>query len=285
MPLLVAGTNGVIALKIAKITGSPICYSQIDRYPDGEKYFRFACDVRGEDVVIFNSMHPNPDEILFETILIAETAYQSGAESVSCVFPYFAYARSIEKVRGEATPIHSIVKILRNAGIRRIYTVDFHLQENVFGVEHHDLSGMEKLAEYCLEEFSDSFTVIAPDEKAVYWANRFARKTDSEVIALRKIRIDAENVIVDPVRLELEGDVVIVDDIISTGGTVCQAARIAKKAGCRRVFAACTHAILAGDAMMRILESGIEDVVATDTILSPVSHVSVAETIAAALNF
>jgi ribose-phosphate pyrophosphokinase len=285
MPVLVAGTNGVMALKVTKITGFPICYSQIDRYPDGEKYFRFACDVSGEDVIIFNSMHPNPDEILFETILIAETAYQSGAESVSCVFPYFAYARNAESVRGEATPIHAIVKMLKNAGIKRICTVDFHLQKNVFGIEHTDISGMEKLAEYCLEEFSDSFTVIAPDEKAVYWAKKFAEKSDSEVIALRKIRIDAENVIIDPVKLALEGDVVIVDDIVSTGGTVCQAARIAKKAGCRRVFAACTHAILAGDAMMRILESGIEGVVATDTILSPVSHVSVAETIAAALNF
>ncbi len=280
MPLIVAGTNGVMALKIAKITKFPICYSQIFRHPDGEKYFRFACNVEGEDVVIFNSMHPNPDEILFETIIIADAAYQNGAESVSCVFSYFAYARTLEVMRGEASPLRSIIKMLRDAGIKRIYTFDFHLQKNVFGIEHIDLSGMELLAEFCIEEFGDSFTVIAPDEKAVYWANRFAEKTGSEVVALRKIRIDAENVIAEPVTLEIEGDVVVVDDIISTGGTVCQAAKIAKRAGCNRVFAACTHAILAGDAMTRILESGIEDVVATDTILSPISHVSVAEILA-----
>ncbi|WP_202319038.1 ribose-phosphate diphosphokinase [Archaeoglobus neptunius] len=285
MPLLVAGTNGVMALKIAKLTGYPICYSQIDRYPDGEKYFRFACDVEGEDIIIFNSMHPNPDEILFETILIADTAYQSGARTVSCVFPYFAYARTVERGKGEALPITTVVKMLKNADIRKVYTVDFHLQKNVFGVEHIDLTGMDRLAEYCMEEFSDSLTVIAPDEKATFWANKFAEKFGGEVIALKKIRIDAENVIVDPISLKLEGDVVIVDDIISTAGTVCQAARIARKAGCRKVFAACTHAIMAGDAMMRLLESGIEDVVATDTIPSPISHVSVAETIASALNF
>lgn len=283
MPVLVAGTNGITALKIAKVTGFPICYSQIDRYPDGEKYFRFACDVSGEEVIIFNSMHPNPDEILFETLLITETAYQSGAKSVSCVFPYFAYARSLERVKGEATPFYTVAKMLKNSGIKKIYTVDFHLQKNVFGIEHYDLTGMEKLAEFCLEEFSDSFTVIAPDEHAAYWAQKFAEISGSEVITLRKIRIDAENVIVNSVRHELEGDVVIVDDIISTGGTVCQAARIARKSGCKRVFAACTHAILAGDAMMRILESGIEDVVATDTILSPVSHVSIADVVASAL--
>lgn len=280
MPLIVAGTNGIMALKVAKITGFPICYSQIDRYPDGEKYFRFVCGIEGEHIIIFNSMYPNPDEILFETILIADTAVQSGASSVSCVFPYFAYARTLESSKGEASPLLTIVKMLKNAGIKRIYTVDFHLQKNVFGIEHYDLSGMELLAEFCIEEFSDEFTVIAPDEKASYWANKFAKKSRSEVIALRKIRIDAENVITDPVRLEIKGDVVIVDDIISTAGTVSQAARILRKAGCDRIFTACTHAILSGDAMMRILESGIEDVVATDTIPSPVSHVSIAEVIA-----
>ena len=284
MVILVGGTNGLMALKVAKISGLPLCYSHVDRYPDGEKYFRFASNIDGEDVVIFNSMHPNPDEIIFETLLIAETAYSNGARSVTCVFPYFAYARSLDTVKGEALPIKTVVKVLKAAGVKKIITVDFHLQENVFGVEHVDLTGMEKLAEYCLEEFSDSFTVLAPDEKAAFWAEKFAAKANCDVVALRKIRIDAENVSIDDLRRGVEGDVVIVDDIVSTGGTVCQAARIAKRAGARRVFVACTHAILARDAMMRILESGIEDIVSTDTILSPVSHVSVADVIASALS-
>lgn len=283
MTILVGGTNGLMALKVAKITGIPLCYSHVDRYPDGEKYFRFASNIDGEDVVIFNSMHPNPDEILFETLLIAETAYSNGARTVTCVFPYFAYARTIDSTKGEALPIKTVVKMLKTADIKKIITVDFHLQENVFGVEHIDLTGMEKLAEYCLEEFSDNFTVLAPDEKAAYWAKKFADKADCEVLALKKIRIDAENVIVDDLRKELEGDVVIVDDIVSTGGTVCQAARIAKRAGAKRVFVACTHAILAKDAIMRILESGIDDIVSTDTILSPVSHVSVADVVTSAI--
>ncbi|WP_456328859.1 ribose-phosphate pyrophosphokinase [Archaeoglobus sp.] len=284
MTILVGGTNGLMALKVAKITGIPLCYSHVDSYPDGEKYFRFASNIEGEDVVIFNSMHPNPDEILFETLLIAETAYSNGAKSVTCVFPYFAYARTLDSIKGEALPIKTVVKMLKIADIKKIITVDFHLQENVFGVEHLDLTGMEKLAEYCLEEFSDNFTVLAPDEKAAYWAKKFADKAECEVLALKKIRIDAENVIVDDLRKELEGDVVIVDDIVSTGGTVCQAARIAKRAGAKRVFVACTHAILAKDAIMRILESGIEDIVSTDTILSPVSHVSVADVVASAID-
>ncbi len=281
MPLLLAGTNGVLALKVARITGFPICYSQLYRHPDGEKYFRFACDVEGDDLIIFNSMHPKPDEILFETILIAETAVEAGARSVSCVFPYFAYARYLDAIKGEAVPIKSIAKMLRNAGISRIYAVDFHLRQNVFGVEFVDITAMRLLARYCKENFDEELTVIAPDEHAAPWAEIFADEIGCEEVAvLRKIRIDAENVIIQPVDLQLRGNAVIVDDIISTGATVCQAARIARKAGCSKVFAACSHAVLASDALARMLESGIEDVVATDTIPGPISHVSVAKLIA-----
>ncbi len=280
MPLLVAGTNGVMALKVAKLLDYPVCYSQLYRHPDGEKYFRFACDVEGEDVVIFNSMHPNPDEILFESILIAETALDAGASSVSVVFPYFAYARTTVGAKGEAVPIKTVARMLKSAGVRKVYAVDFHLDGKILGVEFEDITAMKLLAEYCVSNFDDELEVIAPDEHAVRWAKIFASELSSEIVVLKKIRIDAENVIVQPIDLTLSGSAVVVDDIVSTGATVCQAARIAKKAGCERVYVACTHAILAGDAMARMLESGIEDAVATDTILSPVSHVSVANLVA-----
>ncbi len=283
MPLLLPGTNGIMAIKVSKITNYPICYSQLMRYPDGEKYFRFVTDISGEDIVIFNSMYPNPDEVILETALIAETAYDVGARSVSCVFPYIAYSRTLERrIRGEAIPLKLLAKILKSSGIERIYAVDFHLpnRTDVFGVEFVNISAMKLLADYCLRNFSRDFTVVAPDENALFWAKEFCRDLNSDIIVLRKIRIDAENVIMERQPLKLKGDAVIVDDIISTGATVCQAAKILRSAGCNRVFAACTHAILAGDAMIRMLEAGIEDVIATDTIPSPISHVSVAKLIA-----
>jgi len=280
MPLMVIGTNGVLALKVARITGFQICYSQLSKHPDGEKFFRFACDVENKDIVIFNSMYPNPDEILLETILIAETAKELGAKTVSCVFPYFAYAR-FGGLRGEAVPIKSVAKIIRNSEIDRIYTVDFHLKNNIFGVEFVDLSAMGLLANFCKENFCRNPTIVAPDEHAVSWAKAFANEIGIEdVKVLKKIRVDAENVVIQPIDTRISGDVIIVDDIISTGATVCQAARIVKRAGCDKVFAACTHAILASDALIRMLESGVEEIVSTDTIPSPISHVSVAGLIA-----
>ncbi len=283
MPLLLPGTNGLIAIKVSKLTGYPICYTQLMKYPDGEKYFRFATDVEGKDVVIFNSMYPNPDEIVFETMLIAETAREMGARSISCVFPYFAYSRIFErKIKGEAIPLKLLAKIFKSSNIEKIYTVDFHLPDKteIFGIEFVNLTAMKLLANYCLKNFSKDFTVIAPDEHALFWAREFCRDLNTEILVLKKIRIDAENVIVVREPIKLKGDAVIVDDIISTGATVCQASKILKSSGCKRIFAVCTHAILAGDAMLRMLEAGVDDIVATDTIPSPVSHVSVAKLIA-----
>jgi ribose-phosphate pyrophosphokinase len=282
MPFLLPGSNGILAMKVAKLTGYPICYTQLFKQPDGEKYLRFATDIRGEDVIIFNSMHPNPDEILFETVLITETALDLGANSVSCVFPYFAYARTLEReIKGEAVPLRIVAKILKNSGMSRIYTVDFHLNDSeIFDLEFTDLTAMKMLANYCRDEFSEDFTVVAPDEKAAFWAEIFSREIEANMITLRKIRIDAENVIIESQKMKIKGDVVVVDDIISTGATVCQAARVARKAGCSRVFAASTHAILTSDAMKRMIEAGIEDVVSTDTVQSPVSRVSVSKIIA-----
>ena len=163
--------------------------------------------------------------------------------------------------------------------------MDYHLPESldIFGVKVENLTAMHILSRYCIENFSENFTIIAPDENARNWAEEFRKEVDAEIITLRKIRIDAENVIIESQPLRIDGDVIIVDDIIATGATVCQAVKIAKKAGCKRVFAACTHAILSCDALMRMLEAGVDDLTATDTIPGPISHVSVAKLIADSL--
>ncbi len=281
MPLLVAGTNGVLALKVSRIAGYEICYSQLSRHPDGEKYFRFAADVEGEDVVIFNSMHPDPDSILFETAVMAEAARAAGARSVSCVLPYVAYARSDVRRKGESLPVRLVGEILKASGVDRVYAVDFHLQRNVFDFELVDLTAMDLLARTFAERCCENVTVIAPDEHASRWARVFAAELGSDdLVVLKKMKVDVESFVFEPISLRIDGDAVIVDDIVCTGATISQAARIAKKAGCRRVYAVCTHAILTDDAMFRIFAAGVEELIATDTVANPVSCVSMAEKVA-----
>ncbi len=282
MVLILPATQGILAIKVAKITGIPLGYAQLERLPDGEKYVRISSDVEGEVVVVFNSFAHDPDGMLMETLFLVETLKEYGAESVLGVFPYFPYSRRDKIIRGEATPLKIVARLLGSAGLDGMVVVDFHRKDlSIFGFEVTNLTAMHELANYARENFEmKDPVVVAPDEEAVRWAEIVGEDLNAEVIGLQKIRIDAENVIIDSAPREVKGrDVLVVDDIISTGGTVVQAIKALKRAGCGKIYVACTHAILAGNALKKLLECGVEGLVATDTVLSPISHVSVAEII------
>ncbi len=291
MPLIIPATQGVLAIKVSRLTGFPLGYAQLEKLPDGEKYVRISTDVEGEDVILVNSFAHNPDEMLIETIFLIETLKDYNAKSVTGVFPYFPYSRQDRRfIKGEAFSLKIVADLLRNAGLDGMIVVDFHLHRlrnltSFFGFEVKNLTAMHKLAEFANENFDmDDPIVVAPDEEAVQWAKLVADDLSLNYVALQKIRIDAENVIIDSAPKEVEGrDVLIVDDMISTGGTVIQAIKALKRVGCGKVFVACTHAILAKDALRRLLECGVEGLVATDTVLSPISHVSVADIISECL--
>ena len=291
MPLIIPATQGVLAIKVSRLTNFPLGYAQLEKLPDGEKYVRISADIEGEDVIIVNSFAHNPDEMLIETLFLIETLKDYDARSVTGVFPYFPYSRQDGRfIKGEAFSLKIVADMLRSAGIDRMIVVDFHLHRlkdltSFFGFEVKNLTAMHKLAEFANKNFEmNDPVVVAPDEEAVQWAKVVADDLGLNYVALQKIRIDAENVIIDSAPKEVEGrDVLIVDDMISTGGTVIQAVKALKRAGCGKVFVACTHAILAKDALKRLLECGVEGLVATDTVLSPISHVSVADIISECL--
>ncbi|MDI9645061.1 MAG: ribose-phosphate diphosphokinase [Archaeoglobales archaeon] len=284
MPKLLAGKNGVLALKVSKMTSYPICYYQMFRYPDGELYFRLTSDVEGEDVIIFNSLYPDPEKAIFEIALMSDALVNANASSINCVIPYFAYSRSQNRMHGEALPISVINRILKSSGIRKVYTVDFHIQKNVFDFELQNITAMRDLGKYFAEKFGKKVNLIAPDENAVFWAEEFAKEVDcKDIIVLRKMKLDIESFVLEPMNIKIGKAAVIVDDIVNSGATVVQAAKIAKKAGCEKIYVACTHAILSDDALQRIFAVGVEGMIATDTILSPVSYVSVAKNIADAI--
>jgi len=291
MPLIIPATQGVLAIKVSRLTNFPLGYAQLEKLPDGEKYVRISADIEGEDVIIVNSFAHNPDEMLIETLFLIETLKDYDARSVTGVFPYFPYSRQDGRfIKGEAFSLKIVADMLRSAGIDRMIVVDFHLHRlkdltSFFGFEVKNLTAMHKLAEFANKNFEmNDPVVVAPDEEAVQWAKVVADDLGLNYVALQKIRIDAENVIIDSAPKEVEGrDVLIVDDMISTGGTVIQAVKALKRAGCGKVFVACTHAILAKDALKKLLECGVEGLVATDTVLSPISHVSVADIISECL--
>lgn len=289
-----ASTN--LAERVAKELSQKPAEIEIKRFPDGEKYIRIHDDVKGKDVAVIQSLYRTPDEYIFEYLIIADTLRDMGASSIVGVIPYLAYARQDSRFYpGEALTSASVAKLFEAAGTTSVLTVDCHLHRlgdvsKVFRVPAKNLSAMPSLGKYAREILTPKNPiVVAPDEEAEQWAGTVAKELDAEHTHFTKRRIREEGQTSS--RLELDTgnadfkgrDVVFADDIISTGGTIAGAAKACKKKGARRMFVVATHPVLAEGAIKRIRASGVSKIVATDTIPSAISKVSVAGVLSAAL--
>jgi ribose-phosphate pyrophosphokinase len=285
-----------LAEKVAKALGQGPGRIEIKRFPDGEKYIRIHEDVKDQDVALIQSLYRTPDEYVFEYLLIADTLRDMGARSIIGVTPYLAYARQDSRFYpGEALSSAALAKLFESAGTTSVLTIDCHLHRlgdvsKVFRVPARNLSAMPLLGEYARENLKPKKPiVIGPDEEAEQWAGTVAKELHAEhtVFTKKRIRREGETeskLEMDTGDVELKGrDVVLADDIISTGGTIIQAVKACRKKGARRVFVLCTHPVLADAALRRVKAAGVAKVIGTDTIPSPISTVSVAPVIASAL--
>jgi len=296
MIILGGSASTSLAEKVAKELGEKPAEIEIKRFPDGEKYIRIHDDVKGKDVAIVQSLYRSPDEYIFEYLIIADTVRDMGASSITGVIPYLAYARQDSRFYpGEALTSASVAKLFEAAGTNSVLTVDCHLHRlgdvsRVFKVPAKNLSAMPSLGKYVRENLRPrNPIVVAPDEEAEQWAGTVAKELDAEHTHFTKRRIREEGqtssrLELDTRNAEFKGrDVVFADDIISTGGTIAQAARACKKKGAKRMFVVCTHPVLAEGAIKLVKAAGVSKIIATDTIPSPISKVSVAPVLAAAL--
>ncbi|HMK84123.1 MAG TPA: ribose-phosphate diphosphokinase [Candidatus Bathyarchaeia archaeon] len=261
---------------------------EVRRFPDGEKYLRILNEVKNEHVIVIQSMHHTPDDFLFEYLLLVDALKDLGAKRVTSFVPYFAYARQDERFKpGEALSFKTVSKLIQSVGTDEIFTIDMHQHRvvkssEVFGIPSHNLSAMQLLADYVGKEGKlTNPLVIGPDMEAEQWAKLAADSLNTEYDVFEKKRFGDSKVEVRPRKSSAKDrDVLIVDDIISTGGTIIEASKILFSQGARRIEVACTHPILASDALSRILATGVASVVGTDTVPCPISYVSVAPLIA-----
>jgi ribose-phosphate pyrophosphokinase len=262
--------------------------AEIKRFPDGEKYLRVLNEVKDDHVIVIQSMHHTPDDFLFEYLLLVDTLKDLGAKKVTGFIPYFAYARQDERFKpGEALSFKTVSKLIEAVGTDEIYTIDMHQHRvlsssDVFRIPSHNLSAMPLLANYVRKEgkLRDPL-VIGPDSEAEQWAKLASETLGTDYDVFEKKRLAADKVEVRPRRANAKGrDILIVDDIISTGGTIIEASKILLSQGAKRIEVACTHPILATDALNRIRAAGVLNVIGTDTVPGPISYVSVAPLIA-----
>jgi ribose-phosphate pyrophosphokinase len=259
-------------------------------FPDGESYIRFSTDsLQDEDVVIVQTTSPPQDQTLIQLLLIADNALELKARSITTVVPYFAYSRQDKRfLSGEAFSARTIVKLLENCGVNRIITVNTHNPKvlKTFNIPVEDLSAIPLLAEYFkAKDLVENPVSLSLGKKALSVATEADGVLNGgfDYVSTRRDVVTG-SVTLEEKQLRIKNrDVIIFDDIISSGGTMAKAVKLVKEQGAKKVYSACVHPLLIGDAKKRILENGAEEIIGTDSVPSSVSKVSIAPLISKAL--
>lgn len=281
--LIIGGSaSQKLAALVAKELDETLCPLETRKFPDGERYIRIGGNVDSDAVVIQSTGYPQ-DQNLLELFLILKTLKSLEVNDIKVIIPYFGYGRQEKRFKsGEAISAQVIAELLEASGTSEIFSINLHEDglRDLFSIPVHNLSAMPLIAEYIEENFNDPI-IVAPDKGALGFASEIAEILDCDCDHLEKTRLSPEKVETQPKNLDVDGrEAVIIDDIISTGGTIVNASRILQEHGASKVAVSCVHPVMVEDALLKIFASGVDDVIATDTLKSDVSIISVAPLIA-----
>ncbi len=289
---LVPGSgNKPLGLDIAHLLSCEVIDFESRRFPDGERYLKFVKDLPNERAIITQSLYGDPDGLLMEYLFLAKTALDLGAKDVVGLFPYMAYLRQDSRFKpGEAISAHIVSNIIEAAPTSVVLTLDSHLHrihnlDELFGVPAMNLSAIPSLAERLASEcvLKDP-VVVAPDGEAAQWASLAAPILDAESVVMQKVRHGDTLVDIDLGHVTPDGrDIVLVDDIISTGGTIARVAQQLKEKGASHIHALITHGLFAEGAYQRVEQAGVNRLITTDSVPNRFSRVSVAPVFAKAV--
>src|SRR5436853_55206 len=272
LKLLSSIANRGLAEEIAGHLGIDLCKVHLGRFADGEISVRIDENVRGNDVFIVQPTNP-PAENIMELLLLIDAARRASAARITCVMPYYGYARQDRKDQPRV-PIGAklMANMIMAAGVDRVLGVDFHQHQlqGFFDVPVDHLYAMPVFtAHYRKMQLHDP-VVVAPDVGSAKMARGFAKRLNATLAIIDKRRPQANVSEVVNVVGDVEGhDCILVDDMIDTAGTVSEAAHALKKLGAHDIYCCATHALLSGPAPKRLSESAITEVAVTDTIAIP----------------
>jgi ribose-phosphate pyrophosphokinase len=278
--LVIDGPSGNgIGRSIASALGCEFLESLHNIFPDGESEVGIGSAVKGKDVLLVQSTYPLQDKRMIELLLLADDAKKQGAKSVSAVVPYLAYARQDERhaEKGNAVSINTILSMLSFSGITTLITVAPHNTESLSSFDGRVtiVDAVPPLAEAVKKNVSNPF-VLAPDKGALDLARRFAKVLGCGCTNINKHRdkLTGKLNILNAPKEDFNGkEVVIVDDMISTGGTIEQTSRFAHANGASKVVVAAAHLLMAGNAYDRITAAGVKELYGTNTIPYDKAHI------------
>ena len=269
LKLFAGRSNPLLAGKIAKRIGQPLGKCLIRNFSDGEIWAKYTENVRGTDVFIIQSTNP-PADNLMELLIMVDAAKRASARRVTAVIPYFGYARQDRKDQPRVSITAKLVaNLITTAGVDRVITMDLHAPQiqGFFDIPVDHLYSSAVYVSFFLKKKMRDLTVVSPDVGGIKMARAFAKRLGGDLILIDKRRPKPNQTEIMNIIGEVKGrNILIVDDLIDTGGTFCAAADALHEAGAREIYGACTHALLSGKSTVRIAASPISRLFLTDTI-------------------
>ena len=293
--VLTGNANRALAESIAGQLGVDLCRTAVTRFADGEVFVRLDENVRGADVFIVQPTNP-PAENIMELLLLIDAARRASAARITCVLPYYGYARQDRKDQPRvAIGAKLMANMIMTAGADRLLGVDFHQHQlqGFFDIPVDHLYAAPVFTAHYRKKKLHEPVVVAPDVGSAKMARGFAKRLNASLAIIDKRRPRANVSEVVNVVGEVEGkDCLLADDMIDTAGTVSEAARALKELGARDIYVCATHALLSGPAVERLSNAPITEVAVTDTIEIPEERrfptlkvLSVGELLAKAIRF
>ena len=288
MKIIIGPSSKELGETVAELTGFERVPVVAKIFPDGESYIRLDGNVQDNHVAIVHTTSKPQDTNLMQLAFMADAAKHSRATKVTAVIPYLAYARQ-DKIflDGENVSIETIGAMLKAAGVDQLITVNIHAEPALrkFPFPTRNLSAIQLLAKHFVKKGCKNAFALSPDKGALYIAQEAQAVLGGEAGSLEKTRDRYTGQTSQTGKhLNVKNKTVIIfDDIISTGGTIVGATKILEEQGAKHVYTACVHGLLIGDAEKRILDAGVEEIVATDSIPSKNSKVTLAPLVSQAL--
>ncbi len=269
MKVFTGSANRELAQRICDYLGVPLGQAMISSFPDGETYIKIEENIRGRDVFIVQPTCPPTNEHLMELLIMVDAARRASADRITAVIPFFGYARQDRKDQPRV-PITAklVANLLHAAGVSRVLTMDLHAQQvqGFFDIPVDHLYSLPVLIKYLRQKLTRKTVIVSPDVGGLKMASAYSQALSANLAIVAKQRTSATETEALYLIGEVEDcDVLLVDDLTETAGTLTSAAKILKKHGALNIYAGVAHAVLADVAIPRLQNSEIEELITTNS--------------------
>lgn len=266
-------SNPELAKEIADELGVELGECEVKRFADGEINIQIKETVRGHDIFVVQPTSNPVNENVMELLIMCDALKRASAKSINLIIPYYGYSRQDRKSRSrEPITAKLVADLLQTAGATRVIAIDLHAPQiqGFFNIPIDNFMGLPVIVKYFIDKHFKNVVVVSPDHGGAVRAREFAKVLNCSIAIIDKRRPEPNKAEVMNIIGEVEGKVcLIVDDIVDTAGTMTAGAKALMDAGATEVYAACTHGLLSGNAVEKINNSPIKEMIVTNTVALP----------------